>query len=225
MAGHAPVAHNRKVKEARTVGEKFNPANLHKLLDPDRRLWNDPDKVLQYLNLGQCTVLADIGCGPGWFTIPAAQKMAPSGFVYAIDLSPEMLDVLRQRCAQAGLHNVQPVLAEEEDEWPVPSESCEAALVANVYHEVDPTSGFLSELKRILKPGGIVLLVEWKREPTPVGPPLEERLDQQDVTEEFTQAGFILFGTCDVGPYHYGLKFYCRREANEPMNTLNDVVP
>lgn len=207
------------------MAEKFNPARLNELLDPERRKWNDPDKILQYLNLGQCVVLADIGCGPGYFALEAARKMQPGGYVYAVDTSEEMVAACKAAVEQAGLTNVEVLLAEAEDEFPIQTGICDAALLANVYHEIDPTANVLHELRRILKPGGIVLLLEWKREPTPVGPPLEQRLDQQDVTEEFTNAGFILFGTCDVGPYHYGLKFYSRKSAEDGVNTLNDVVP
>ncbi len=204
---------------------KFDPAQMDRLLDPERRKWNDPDKILQYLNLGQCTVVADIGCGPGYFALEAARKMQPGGYVFAVDTAPDMVDACRTAVKEAGLTNVECLQAEADDEFPIQSELCDAALLANIYHEIDPTSNVLHELRRILKPGGIVLLVEWKREPAPIGPPLEERLDQQDVVEEFTMAGFILFGTCDVGPYHYGLKFYSRKSAEEPVNTMNDVVP
>lgn len=207
------------------MAEKFDPAHKQRLLDPQRRQWNDPDKILPYLNLGQCTVLADIGCGPGYFSIPAARKMAPGGQVYAVDVSQEMLDACRANAEAAGAGNLEFVLAEADDEFPIPTGLCDAALLANVYHEVDPSSHLLHELRRILKPGGIVLLVDWKPESTPMGPPLQERLDPQDVVEEFTNAGFILFGTCDVGPYHYGLKFYSRKPAEEPVPTMNDVVP
>ncbi|HEY3364571.1 MAG TPA: class I SAM-dependent methyltransferase [Symbiobacteriaceae bacterium] len=207
------------------MAHKFNPAHAGRLLDEGRRAWNDPDKILQYLNLGQCTVLADIGCGPGWFTLEAAKKMAPKGLVYGIDVSPEMLAKLKEQAEKAGILNVLGVLAESEAEWPIPNDSVDVALIANVYHEVDPSGMFLTELKRVLRPGSTCLVVEWKQEETPVGPPLSERVDQQDVTEEFYTAGFILAGTCDVGPYHYGLKFYRVRGADEPHENMNNVVP
>jgi len=190
------------------MAHKFNPAHAERLLEAERKGWNDPDKVLQYLNLGQCTVMAEIGCGNGWFTLEAAKQLQPHGQVYGIDISEEMLARLQERATAENLNNVHTVLAEEEDEYPVPSESADAVLLANVYHEVDAASNFFGELKRILKPGATCLVVDWRTEQTPKGPPLEHRVDQQDVVEEFSVSGFILAGTCDVGPYHYGLKFY-----------------
>ncbi|HYG56693.1 MAG TPA: methyltransferase domain-containing protein [Symbiobacteriaceae bacterium] len=207
------------------MGEKFNPANAQRLLDDGRRAWNDPDKVLQYLNLGQCTIMVDVGCGPGWFSLEAAKKMKDGGVVYGVDVSQEMLDLLKERANAEQLYNVQTVLAEEDDEYPIPTESADVLLIANVYHEVDPSTNFMGEIKRILKPGSTCLVVDWKKEETPQGPPLEERVDQQEVTEEFYANGFILAGTCDVGPYHYGLKFYKIQGAQEPLANMSNIVP
>jgi ubiquinone/menaquinone biosynthesis C-methylase UbiE len=186
---------------------KFNPAHAERLLSADRKTWNDPDKVLAHLDLRQGTVVADIGCGPGYFSLEAARRIAPAGVVYGVDVSEEMLAHLRERAAAEGLANVVGILAEEEDEYPVPTESCDAVLVANMYHEVDPASNFIGEVKRMLKPGGTCVVVDWKPEETPMGPPVTERLAPEDVNEEFDAAGFLVAGSCEIGPYHYGLKF------------------
>lgn len=207
------------------MGEKFNPANAGRLVAEERREWNDPDKILQYLNLGQCTIMVDIGCGPGWFTLEAARKMKDGGVVYGVDLSQEMLNQLTERAKAEQLYNVQTALAEEEDEFPLPTESADVILIANVYHEVDAASNFIGEIKRILRPGSTCFVMDWRKEPSPGGPPIEERVDQQDVVDEFYANGFILAGTCDVGPYHYGLKFYKVNSGDEPHNNLNNVVP
>ncbi len=207
------------------MAHKFNPAHMDRLTAEERAQWNNPDQILQYLNLGQSTVMADIGCGPGWFTVEAAKKIQPGGVVYGVDVSAEMLAKLKERAGAAGLANVQPVLAEENDEYPIPTESVDVVLIANVYHEVDSATNFLGEIKRILRPASTCLVVDWRREETPFGPPLEHRVDQQDVTEELVASGFILAGTCDVGPYHYGLKFYKTKGAAETVDTMNNLVP
>ncbi|BAD42020.1 class I SAM-dependent methyltransferase [Symbiobacterium thermophilum] len=186
---------------------RFDPQRVERLLDERRYSWHDPAQVLRHLDLDRCTALADVGCGPGWFALPAAKRLPPGGVVYGIDISEEMLEHLRRRARAQGVDNVVPVLAEEEDEWPVPTESCEAVLIADVYHEVDPASMFIGEVKRILRPGGVCLVVDWKPEPTPEGPPADHRVDPDDVIAEFTAGGFQFVGPCDVGPYSYGLKF------------------
>lgn len=123
------------------------------------------------------------------------------------------MDRLMERAQAEGIPNIRPVLAEAEDEFPIPSTSCDAILLANVYHECDPASNLIHELRRILRPGGTLLLVDWKPETTPVGPPLAERVAAEDVTEEFTGSGFKFSGPCNVGPWHYGLKFELPSEA------------
>lgn len=173
----------------------------------ERRAWNDPVQILSHLKITAGMVVADIGCGPGWFALEAARQVGPTGLLYGVDLSEAMLGRLQERAAAAGLQNIKPVLAEEADEWPVPTGVCDALLVANVYHETDPASMFLGELRRILKPGGRCLLVDWRPAESPGGPPLAERVDPEDVAEEFFASGFTHLATCDVGPYHYGLLF------------------
>jgi ubiquinone/menaquinone biosynthesis C-methylase UbiE len=189
------------------MSHRFDPAQMERLLDPDRRTWNDPDQILAHLNLPAHQTFAEIGCGPGYFTLEAARQMGPEATVWGVDLSEEMLARLVDRAAAAGLPQVKPVLAEEEDEFPLHTGTVEAALIANAYHETDPASNFLFELKRILKPGAPVLVVEWRPEPTPFGPPQDERLRASDVQEEFELAGFTCLGERPVGPYHWGLLF------------------
>lgn len=201
-----------------TVEQKEESFSIRAGSTEERRAWDDPDTVLHHLNLNACAILADIGCGTGWFTLAAARKMAPGGYVYAVDISEEMLNQVRQKAREADLGNIEPVLAEEEDEYPIPTGSVDMVLIADLYHEVDPATNFLGEIRRILKPGGTCFVVDWRQEETSGGPPLEQRVDQQDVTEEFYSSGFILAGTCDVGPHHYGLKFQKvgNSEPNQP---------
>lgn len=187
--------------------DRFDPAKMDRLIDPERRAWNDPALILDHLDLPTKQTFADIGCGPGYFTLEAARLMGPQATVWGVDVSEEMVERLGQRAVQAELFTVKPTLAEEEDEFPLHTATAEAALLANVYHEVDPASNFLFELKRVLAAGAPVLVVEWKPELTPSGPPQSERLQMADVQEEFELAGFTCVGERPVGPYHWGLLF------------------
>lgn len=202
----------------------WNPTEAATWLDETRRAWNDPDKILQYMNLsGKCTVFCEIGCGNGWFTLEAAKKGI--GVALAVDICEEALDEVKRRAAEQEITNVDFILAEEIDEFPIPSDTVDALLLANTYSQIDPASNFLHELRRILKPASIILVVDWKKEETAgLGPSQEERVDQQDVVDEFTIAGYILAGTCDVGPHHYGLKFY-NKQGDEPHPSNINVVP
>lgn len=189
------------------MSHRFDPAKMDRLLDPARREWMDPDRVLSYIQPEQCEAVADLGCGPGFFTLEIARRLPEGGVVYGVDVSEEMLERLQERAQAAGLANVRPILAEEDDEYPIHSATCDAALMVNVYHECDPASNLLHEIRRLLRPGARLLLADWKPEPTPIGPPAEERVDPSDVIEEFTASGFTLESEVEIGPYSYGLLF------------------
>jgi ubiquinone/menaquinone biosynthesis C-methylase UbiE len=189
------------------MSHRFDPAHMDRLLQPERRAWQDPDLILAHLDLATKQTFADIGCGPGYFTLEAARLMGPSATVWGVDIAEEMLERLAQRATEAGLTTVKPAQAEDEDEYPLHSATVEAALIANAYHETDPASNFLWELKRVMAVGAPVLVVEWKPEETPMGPPQAERLQMADVQEEFELAGFTCLGERPVGPYHWGLLF------------------
>ncbi|OTA41062.1 MAG: hypothetical protein A6D92_10340, partial [Symbiobacterium thermophilum] len=166
--------------------------------------WHDPARILRHLELERCTAMADVGCGPGWFTLPAARALPPGGVVYGIDIREEMLDHLRRRAREQGLDNVVPVLAEEEDEWPVPTESCEAVLIADVYHEVDPASLFIGEVKRILRPGGVCLVVDWKPDRLPRARPPTTGSTRMTSSRSLRPAGFSSSAPATWGPTRTG---------------------
>ena len=188
----------------------FSPRHMERLISPERRKMLDPAKALGCLNLRPGMVLADLGAGPGFFTLDAARMVAPGGKVLAIDISREMLELCMQRAGEEGIKNVEPVLATGPHRYPVATASVDAVLMAVVLHEADSPAEMLGEVRRMLKPGGAVLLAEWKKEEMPMGPPLAHRLSPEEVTEEFAVAGFVQGEACEIGPYHYALRFDSR---------------
>ncbi len=188
---------------------RFDPQHMGRLVSPERRKMLDPVKALDCLELRPGMVLVDLGAGPGFFTLDAARRVAPDGKVLAIDISQEMLDLCVQRAAGEGIKNVVPVLASTGSRgYPVAPASVDAVLMAMVLHEADSPARMLSEVRRMLKPGGAVLLAEWKKEESAMGPPLEHRLSPREATEGFGAAGFIRSNDgCEVGPHHYALRF------------------
>lgn len=184
---------------------KFNPQQMDRLLSEDRKKLLPPDQVLGALGLTAGAVMLDIGAGPGFFTLPAAELVGPSGKVYGLDIAPAMLERLRERAAEAGLGNVE-TLVSEEDRLPLPDGVADAALLANVLHEVHGPVAFLREIARTLRPGGALAVVEWRKEQMEKGPPLHERLSEAEVEEMLREAGYGPAERFAVGPGHYGLK-------------------
>lgn len=130
------------------------------LSTPLRRIFQNPEKLLApYLSPGQTA--ADIGCGPGYFTIPMARRVGKEGRVYAIDLQPEMLALVKKAAIKAGVENrVHAVTARTETlNFP---EKVDFALAFWAAHEVPDQLNFYREVAGMLKPGGRFLLIEPK---------------------------------------------------------------
>jgi ubiquinone/menaquinone biosynthesis C-methylase UbiE len=160
------------------VGHRFDPKHLHRLDNPERRKALPPDEVLGLLDVQKNMTVADIGCGPGYFTLPLAQMTERE--VFALDVSEEMLDVLSDRARQAGASNITPILSPAEN-IKLADDSVDGLICSLVLHEVDDLSQTLSEFKRILKPGGTMLLVEWDKKPMDIGPPLHIRIAPEEL--------------------------------------------
>lgn len=185
---------------------KFDPAEAGKLLQGDRYAWQSPERVLDSLGLGPGEVLVDIGCGPGFFSLPAARRVAPGGRVYAVDISLDMLMQIGQRLYAEGLANVETVLSKETN-IPLPDGCADAALLANVLHEAEDPGALLAEARRLVRAGGRLLIVDWRPEETPVGPPVGERLSPAAVAALGEAAGWRCRGEAYGGEYHWGLRF------------------
>src|ERR1051326_8428592 len=116
------------------MGRKFDPANKHLLLAEDRIERFDRYELLRSLGVSEGKAVADLGCGPGFFTLPASELVGPTGKVFAVDVQQEMVDDLRARLAQQGITNVV-VRRSGELEPSIPQHSVDLALLAFVLHE------------------------------------------------------------------------------------------
>lgn len=171
------------------MAHKFHPGHMAALESEERRRRQPPEALLQAMGLLPGMRLADIGAGPGFYSLPAAQRVGLQGHVYALDVQPPMLERLRERAQALGLSNLT-VLPAEECGLPLPDGAVDAALLANVLHECADPLRMLREVWRILTPGGTLAVVEWRKEPTGGGPPLAERLAEEAVRQLLEAAGF-----------------------------------
>lgn len=185
-------------------GHKFDPAHRARLDSPERRAYLDPERILAAFRLERGWKVADIGTGVGFFALPMARLVGPTGHVYAVDVSPEMLADLRSRLASAGTENVEPLLSTE-DRVPVPDRSVDFAFLACVLHEL-AGAGTLRECRRVLRPQGILAIVDWKKLDQDIGPPYEHRLDEAEAQARVGGAGFAVTRTFEAGQYHYGIE-------------------
>lgn len=179
--------------------------DAERFLRPERYRWQDPNVVLKALGLAPGMTLVDFGSGPGFFSLPAARSVGPSGQVYAVDLDPAMLERLRERAADEGVANLEYVVSPGRD-LPLADAMADVVLIANVLHEVPERIGVLGEVARVLKPSGVLGIVEWRKEQTDMGPPVAERLDYEETVSSLRAAGYGNVEPFEVGPYHYGAR-------------------
>ena len=154
------------------TGHKYDVSKAERLDDPQRQLLIPSTKILQDINPKSYEVWADIGCGTGFFSIPL------SGFakkVYALDISIEMLENLKQKLLSSTANNIE-LVQSEESSLPLENESMDCVFLAFVAHEVNNPIEFFSEITRILKPGGRLTIVEFAKVESSYGPPLSHRL-------------------------------------------------
>lgn len=166
---------------------KFNPENRKKLNSKERRKILPPDQVLMDIGVGAQTVWADIGCGTGFFTIPLAREAQQ---VYALDIRAEMLGDLTESLVPLEIHNVK-VIQSEENHFPIEDQMIDGVLTSLVLHEVDQPIEFFRELNRILQSDGRLVVIEWAKVSTQIGPPLEHRLSIQQLDDWALSTGFI----------------------------------
>jgi len=169
------------------MAHRFNPAHMERLLSPERETMLPPAVILGELQLSQDSIMADIGCGPGYFVIPAARLTR--GTVYGVDVEPQMLTALQARADEAGLSQIR-TLEGSAEKIPLASQAVDASLCAFVLHEVQDLAVALAELRRVTKAGGRVCIVEWEKHETSYGPPLHERLGSDELRTALEREGF-----------------------------------
>jgi ubiquinone/menaquinone biosynthesis C-methylase UbiE len=178
------------------------------LLAHERRDWQQPEAILDQIGIEPSSIVADLGCGPGFFTIPIARRLI-GGRVFAIDSSPLMLDYLTSHIKKTKT-NAKLIKIKQADvsETKLSPGSVDVALFANIFHDIEDKSAFLQEVKRISKKGSSKIVdVDWIDQDTPVGPPLEIRLSENKARKLIEKEGFRFIRKINGGPYHYGFIF------------------
>lgn len=178
---------------------KFDPKKIDRLMSKEREQELDPEGLLRLCGLKEDDIFADIGSGPGFFSIPAARIVGPYGVVFAIDTQEEML--LHLRDADPAQNII--LLKSDEDSIPLADGEVDFALIAFVLHEAADTKSFLKEVKRIIRPEGTLVVIDWVKKAEEKGPPLEERIDVADAVSLLTLAGFSSVTPGPLTQSHY----------------------
>lgn len=178
---------------------KFDPAKIELLMGEDRERELDPFELLRSNGLSSGMSFADIGCGPGFFTLPASEIAGGNGKVYAVDIQKEMLEELRKRNPPQNVH----IIHSSENTIPLEDGTCDMVFTAFVFHEAGDRLLFMKELKRLLRTGGKLILVDWQKKEEENGPPFEERIDIPEVERLLEGAGFKIEDKGNIGTSYY----------------------
>lgn len=152
--------------------------------------WQKPDQVVQALAIRPGESVADLGAGSGYFTLRLAKAAGPAGRVFAVDVDAADLEDLGRRARELGFSNVQPVLAGPADSG-LPEGGADLVFLCNTYHHLADRVGYFGGLKRSLRPGGRVAIVEMQNLPWYFGHG-SDQTDSSTIRREMEAAGYRL---------------------------------
>ncbi|MGC2788969.1 MAG: class I SAM-dependent methyltransferase [Thermoplasmata archaeon] len=195
---HGPHGHpdHRKMHEAVWTREQAIAA----LEDPTRSASEDPQALWQRAGLAEGMSVAEVGAGSGFYSFPASDLAGSSGRVVAIDVSAELVEMMRERARAEHRLNLE-VRLSEPGRIPLPDAIADRVLLANVLHGIPPAT--VKEAVRLLRPGGRLIDLDWKKEPTSRGPPVAHRLAASVARRTLERYGLRAVEEWDAGPYHY----------------------
>lgn len=172
-----------------------------------------PARLLRWLDLEPGATACDFGCGNGYHTLPMAEAVGAEGEVLAVDLQPEMLELLGARAAAAGLDNVRPVRGSVRDTGLAPG-SCDLVLLVDVYHELSHPVTTLRGLRDALRPEGELVLVEFRAEDPEVPIKPDHKMSEAQVVLEMAANGLAYSRQLEGLPWQHALAF--RRDPDFP---------
>jgi ubiquinone/menaquinone biosynthesis C-methylase UbiE len=167
----------------------FNHSNHERLESPERRKILPPEKILEITGLQPGQVMVDVGTGTGYFTLPAAHIVGKKGKVLAADISEEMLEIIRSKLTEENKEIIQLIHSDKNNPG-IPDSAADYLLLCTVIHESENPRAMLENLYKTIKSGGRLVVVEWIKQHSKMGPPMEHRIAMEDVSGFLKKAGF-----------------------------------
>ena len=167
----------------------------------------DPDAIIKLLNLPSGIVVADFGCGTGYFSLPIARQIGGKGIVYALDVLTDKLEVVESQAKTQGITNVltKRVNLENKNGSKLEPDSMDWVILKDMLFQNKNKGQIMEEAKRVLKPGGKVLLIEWKKGDTSIGPDIGLRMSIEEIKDMVQKSALGIDHEIDAGNFHYGL--------------------
>lgn len=211
---HASVAQDAPPREeylGRRIARTMHYSGAPWLVRESREREEEPSKLLASLGLKPGQNVCDLGCGNGFYSLKLAERILPGGEVYAVDIQPEMLELLAERAEARSVENIRPIEGAVDDPK-LPAGELDLVLLVDVYHEFSHPEAMLAAIHKGLAPTGRVALVEFRAEdPTVPIKPLH-KMTQAQCVKEFAANDFKLVGQFDGLPWQHVL-FFSREDS------------
>lgn len=172
-------------------------------------MFADPHHIIEQFDLQSGAHVADLGAGAGALSLAAARAVGEKGRVYAIEVQKGLLERLKNHARQERLHNVEAIWGdiERQNGTHLKDRTVDAAICSNVLFQVEDKEGFVKETRRILKPGGKALFVDWSDSFNNTGPHPDHVVTEGAARELFEKGGFVFVKRIEAGAHHYGMIF------------------
>jgi ubiquinone/menaquinone biosynthesis C-methylase UbiE len=169
----------------------------------------DAEKAFAVIDVKPDSRFLDLACGIGAYSIEIANTIGEKGIVYAVDLWQEGIDALNREIDKRGIRNIRPIVADIRKKLPIEENSIDSCLLATILHDLskEDRKPTLREITRLVKPGGMLNIIEFKKIDKGPGPPLHIRLEEKEIEELVTQYGFAKIAGSDVGEFNYLVKY------------------
>ncbi len=184
------------------------------LEDPKRDEYQKPHEVIMALDLKEGEKIADIGAGSGYFAFRLARHVGETGRVCAVDVSPDMIIHMNRAIRDMGIANVTTILAPPDDPL-LPDKSIDRFFICDTWHHIENQTKYLELMKKMLKPKGQVVMIDFQKRELPVGPPVEMKIAREDLIAQMRANGFELLKEHTFLPYQYFLVFTRAARASE----------
>jgi len=169
-------------------------------------MFNDPVKNLKAFDLREDMIVADLGAGSGFYSIPLAQIVS-RGKVYAIEIQKDFLTTIINKAKDTHLNNIECLVGDVEKlgGTNIKDKILDAVIASNIFFQLEDKDKFIEEVKRILKPGGRILLIDWSNNTSLIGPTFDKTMPKSKMREMFEKKGFSWERDIDAGIHHYGM--------------------
>ncbi len=205
-AANARQGQEEKIYKGRPIADVMSYLGANWLFRPTREQEEQPERMLDALKIQPGDTVADIGAGAGYMSLRLARRVGPEGTVLATDVQPQMLRLLAANAKARDVTNIKPILCTQNDPK-LPEGQVDLALMVDVYHEMSQPETSLQGLLKALKPGGRLVLVEFRGEDPDVPIKPEHKMTLEQVRKEIEPQGYTFVDSLEFLPWQHIIIF------------------